>query len=88
MLRFTPTTQFRRDMKRCQAARKNLSLIQSIILLLQNESELPPNTHDHPLRGNWEGYRELHVQPDWLLIYKKTPEEIIAVRTGSHSDLF
>ncbi len=52
------------------------------------DKDLSYQLRDHPLKGNWRGYRELHMEPDWLLIYKKTDKEIIAVRTGTHSDLF
>jgi mRNA interferase YafQ len=40
------------------------------------------------LRGEWEGHWDCHVEPDWLLLYKLQPGELILVRTGSHSDLF
>ena len=43
---------------------------------------------DHPLRGPWSGYREAHIEPDWLLIYRVAGEELQLARTGSHSDLF
>ena len=43
---------------------------------------------DHPLRGVWRSYREAHVEPDWLLIYRVEGNELHLVRTGSHADLF
>jgi len=43
---------------------------------------------DHPLIGNYKGFRECHIESDWLLVYKVTDEEIIFVRTGTHADLF
>lgn len=43
---------------------------------------------DHPLRGVWKGYREFHIEPDWLLIYRVKGDELHLVRTGSHADLF
>jgi mRNA interferase YafQ len=43
---------------------------------------------DHPLKGSWKGYRDAHVEPDWLLIYRVTGDELHLVRTGSHADLF
>lgn len=57
---------------------------------IEREESLNPRFKDHPLTGNWKTHRELHVEPDWLLIYKLIPEEkvVIFVRTGTHSDLF
>jgi len=51
---------------------------------------LNPRLKDHALSGNWHGFRELHIEPDWLLIYKLICEEkvVIFTRTGTHSDLF
>lgn len=51
---------------------------------------LPIINKDHALSGNWTGYRECHIQPDWLLIYKYNNNDLILTlaRTGTHSDLF
>ena len=45
---------------------------------------------DHNLTGKWQGYRECHIQPDWLLVYRISDDDLVLVltRTGSHSDLF
>ncbi len=43
---------------------------------------------DHPLRGIWKSYREFHIEPEWLLIYRVKGDELHLVRTGSHADLF
>ena len=61
-----------------------------MIELLANEQVLPEKHQDHALKGNWTGYRECHVKPDLLLIYKLNNSELTLtlVRTGSHSDLF
>jgi len=55
---------------------------------LIRQEPLPARNLDHPLRGIWRGYRETHIEPDWLLIYRITGNELRLVRTGSHSDLF
>jgi mRNA interferase YafQ len=47
-----------------------------------------PLVRAHPLKGEWRGYWECHVAPDWLLIYKMTDEEVLLARTGTHADLF
>ncbi len=68
--------------------RKNLSLLEAVVRKLADEESLPPKNRDHALTGDWQGYRECHIAPDWLLIYKIAGKELILVRTGSHSDLF
>ena len=57
--------------------------------LLATGEPLPEKNRDHPLHGDYEGYRECHINPDWLLIYEKDTEiRIISLyRTGAHSDL-
>ena len=49
---------------------------------------LPPRLKDHPLTGDWRGWRDLHIEPDWLLLYKIEGNDLILARTGSHADLF
>ncbi len=58
-------------------------------MTLRREEQLEPKFHDHPLKGNYKGYRECHVQPDWLLVYtvKSDRVTLLAYRTGTHSDL-
>ena len=65
-----------------------MSKLRELILLLLAEDPLPERYRDHPLRGNWKGYREAHIEPDWLLIYRIAGDELHLVRTGSHADLF
>lgn len=57
---------------------------------IENKQSLSLKLRDHALSGNWAGYRELHIEPDWLLIYKIIPKQntVIFIRTGTHSDLF
>ena len=50
--------------------------------------ELPASYKDHPLKGDWKGYRDAHLEPDWPLIYRVVGDELYLVRTGSHADLF
>jgi mRNA interferase YafQ len=56
--------------------------------LLIAGKELPPSSKDHPLKGDWKSYRDVHIEPDWLLIYRIIGDELHLVRTGSHADLF
>ncbi len=62
--------------------------MEAIVTLLVNGQALDERHKAHPLIGNWKGYRECHVQPDWLLVYRIEADELQLVRTGSHSDLF
>ena len=90
MLKVEYTTQFKRDLKLSNKRKKNMSALQKIMKKIENEETLSPRFKDHSLSGNWKTHRELHVEPDWLLIYKLIPDEkvVIFVRTGTHSDLF
>jgi mRNA interferase YafQ len=67
---------------------KDISKLKQIIILLENDEPLPFKHRDHKLTGDYVGSRELHIEPDWLLIYRNSAEELILERTGSHSDLF
>ena len=49
---------------------------------------MPPARRDHPLKGEWQGFRECHIEPDWLLIYEATDDDVTLARTGTHADLF
>lgn len=62
--------------------------MRDILLLLLKGAALPPDCRDHPLKGEWKGFRDLHIEPDWLLIYRIEGEELQLARTGSHADLF
>ena len=65
-----------------------MNKLRNLILLLLEARPLPPNYKDHPLQGRWREYRDCHIEPDWLLIYKIEGNDVHLVRTGTHSDLF
>lgn len=90
MLNVEYTTQFKRDLKLASKRKKNLESLRKIMKQIEHEEVLSPRLKDHQLSSNWKGHRELHIEPDWLLIYKLAPAEskVIFVRTGTHSDLF
>ena len=90
MLDLVMTTQFRKDLKRINKRDKDLSLLKDVLQTLREEQALEEKYRDHALTGNYIGFRECHIQPDWLLVYAINKEELIltASRTGSHSDLF
>ena len=88
MLKPFYTTQFRRDYKLQQKRHKDIDILDDIIQALVKEEPLPAANKDHPLQGDYKGYRECHAGPDWLLIYKVEGDGIYFIRTGTHSDLF
>ena len=67
-----------------------MGLLDEVIQTLIEEKPLDPKHRDHELLGRYDGFRECHIQPDWLLIYARDNEQLVltATRTGSHSDLF
>lgn len=83
------TGQFKRDLRLAQKRGCDIPKLQGIMMQMMNDQfPLPAALLDHPLTGNYKKHRELHVEPDWLLIYKISNTELQFVRTGSHSDLF
>jgi mRNA interferase YafQ len=82
------TKQFKKDVKRMRKRGKDLEKVKAVIDLLVAGEPLPPKNRDHKLGGNWIGRRDCHIEPDWILIYKLTEDELLLERTGTHSDLF
>ena len=80
--------QFRRDVKRVERRGKDMAKLRHILQLLIDNAPLPARLRDHPLRGNWNGWRDLHIEPDWLLIYQEDAATVRFERTGTHADLF
>lgn len=90
MLELVTTKQFRKDYKRMKKRGYDMNLLEKVIDLLQNAKPLDNRYRDHGLVGNYVGFRECHIMPDWLLIYAVDKEKLIltASRTGTHSDVF
>jgi mRNA interferase YafQ len=90
MLKPTFTNLFKKERKLMQKRGRDMDVLFLIMSELIKEQPLLPKHEDHPLRGKWDGCRECHIEPDWLLIYEKDKAErkIVFHRTGSHSDLF
>lgn len=84
------TAKFKKDLKLAIKRGYKIELLKEIVYKLANGEELPPVNRDHELSGNWVGYRECHIQPDWLLIYYIENDVLVLTlaRTGTHSDLF
>jgi mRNA interferase YafQ len=82
------TTRFRREFALMLRRGKNEAIFEVVAARLLNGEPLAPRHQDHALKGSYLGWRDCHLQSDWVLIYKSTPTEIIFGRTGTHSDLF
>ena len=85
-----PTKKFSKDLKRDEKRGYEIDLLTEVIKKLAAGEKLEEKHQDHPLKGNYNGCRECHITPDWLLIYKISKVKLILylTRTGTHSDLF
>ena len=90
MLEIKQTSSFRKDLKLLMKRKYNMNLISEVVNKLASCQKLDEKYKDHELTGNFKGYRECHIQPDWLLIYKIDNKQLILTltRTGSNSNLF
>ncbi|TXJ21387.1 type II toxin-antitoxin system YafQ family toxin [Brachyspira aalborgi] len=88
MYRFKPSSKFRKQYKKLN--QKDKEITKKIINKLLNDEILESKYKDHKLIGKYAGFRECHIKPDLLLIYKKENNALILVciAIGSHSDLF
>ncbi|KFC21081.1 type II toxin-antitoxin system YafQ family toxin [Epilithonimonas lactis] len=84
------TGKIKKDIKLAQKRGLNLELFKEVVILLEKNGKLPSSYKPHTLKGNFKGYWECHIQPDWLLIWKQDEEiKLVSLtRTGTHSDLF
>ncbi len=82
------TAQFKKDIKRQIKQGKDQKKLIDVIELLLAGKTLPVRNRDHPLKGPWKDRRDCHIEPDWILIYRRTGHDLLLERTGSHSDLF
>jgi mRNA interferase YafQ len=84
------TRQFERDLKRLRRSGHDLTELKAVMISILAGERLAPRLKDHKLIGAWQGRRECHLRPDWLLIYKIDLKQnlIVFERTGSHNDLF
>ena len=82
------SNRFRRDLKRIKKRDYDLAKLAEIIDLLAQEEPLPARCRPHKLVGDYQGFWECHIEPDWLLIYDITDKLIELAATGTHADLF
>lgn len=90
MLKIKFLNSFKKDYKRIVKRGYDIALLENVIRMLADGETLPAKYRDHTLTGNYSGFRECHITPDWLLIYEVRESELILylTRTGTHSDLF
>lgn len=84
------TSKFKKSLKLAKRRGLNLELLDQVVTMLQNNIPLQEKYRDHELKGKYQGFRECHIRPDWLLIYLKDNDvlTLTLVDTGSHTDLF
>ena len=88
MLRPVVSSRFKRDVKRQRKRGADVAKLKGVIDLLLSGSALPPSFLDHPLSGEWNEYRDLHIEPDWVLLYRIDGDTLKLARTGTHADIF
>jgi mRNA interferase YafQ len=90
MYKITTTNQFEKDLKHITKQNLPIDKLFDVVDCLSKDQRLPEKYSDHPLKGKYKDYRECHIQPDWLLIYRKDKKNLILylTRTGSHAELF
>ena len=80
------STAFKKDLKKLRG--KDTGRLKELIGLLADGLPIPAGYRDHALTGQWKGYRDAHIDPDWLLIYRADADTVYLARTGSHSEIF
>ena len=90
MLKISFTNQYLKDLELIKRRKLPKLELDGVIKILVEEQRLPPKYKDHALKGDFMGYRECHIRPNWLLMYKidKKILTLVLIRTGTHSDLF
>jgi len=90
MLKIRYTNKFKKDFKSISKRNYDTKKLENVVKLISQQVTLPEKYRDHFLTGNWKGFRECHIEPDWLLIYKIEHDilTLTLTRTGTHSDLF
>ncbi len=90
MLKIVPSNQFKKDLKLAIKRKANIKELENVVDTLAKGLMLDKKYRDHELKGSYKSFRECHINPDWLLMYKieKDELELFLFRTGSHADLF
>ena len=88
MLRIRTTAQFEADLRRMARAGRDGQTFGEVVRMLAHEEPIPAEYRDHELSGRWAGVRDIHVEPDWLLLYQPQDRDLLLIRSGTHDDLF
>lgn len=88
MRRVNYANQFKKNVTLVSKRGYNMGRLYTVMKALENEEVLDAKYKEHRLIGNYNGYLECHIEPDWLLIYKINGQDLYFARTGTHSDLF
>ena len=88
MLKPVHTSKFKKDYRKVKKQNNDMGKLVEILELLISQKPLPAKNRDHALTGSLNKYRECHIEPNWLLMYRVDGQKIIFERTGSHSELF
>jgi mRNA interferase YafQ len=87
MLKSRFSNAIKKDIERMSRRGHDMDELINTVRLLAEGVVLPARFQDHPLKGRWKKFRECHLSPDWILLYRKTADMLILERTGTHSDL-
>lgn len=79
---------FKKDYKRAEKKKRNIKDLETVLKLLRKDGTLPAKYKSHSLKGNWKGYKEAHIENDWLIIWREKGNIITLSRMGSHDELF
>ncbi len=90
MLNIVLSNQMKKDIKLAKKRGFNINLLKKVVDMIANRKALPEKYKDHALSGKYSDFRECHIQPDWLLVYRVNEDDLLLFlfRTGTHSDLF
>lgn len=90
MLDIVASNRFKKDLKLALKRGYKISLLEEVVNRLAAQEPLDEKHRDHLLTGDYGGFRECHITPDWLLVYQIQENELILFlsRTGTHGDLF
>lgn len=90
MLEIVPSNQFKKDLKLAKKRGLKIDYLHEVVNTLARQQKLAESYRDHSLSGEYRGFRECHIEPNWLLVYRIDGDalELFLFRTGTHSDLF
>lgn len=90
MLKIVASNRFKKDLKLAHKRGLDVTLLNHVVNKLARQEVLPTSLRDHALTGQWSNFREFHIKPDWLLVYRIEEDEIalFLFRTGTHADRF